>query len=76
MTDKRYVPRLSVELTEELSNALNEVIPWSLKKYLFQALAEALIEAVHESGDHVLAAILRRQVRIKLIPIKETNDGT
>lgn len=71
MTDKKYVPRLSVELTEELSNALNEVIPWSLKKYIFQALTAGLIEAIRDSGDTILAAILRRQISIKIVPIKE-----
>jgi hypothetical protein len=62
---------LSIELTEELSNAINETLPWGVKKYLFQSLIVGLLEAVKESGNDVLAAILRRQVRIKLEPIKE-----
>lgn len=67
----KYCPRLSIELTEEMSNDINETLPWGTKKYLFQSLIIGLLEAVKESGNEVLAAILRRQVRIRIEPIKE-----
>jgi len=64
---KKYIPRLSVELTEEQNNALSRSVPWGIKKYLFQVLCEALVEAVDEASNDALAAILKRQVKIKLI---------
>lgn len=67
----KYCPRLSIELTEELSNAINEIIPWGVKKYLLQCLIVGLLEAVKESGNDVLAAILRHEVKVRLEPIKE-----
>ena len=65
---KKYIPRLSIEITEDLALRLNEVIPWGLRKHLFQVLIDSLIDAVEQSGDTVLAAILRRQVRVILAP--------
>lgn len=68
----KYVPRLSIELTPEQNDALNEVIPWGIKKYLFQCVTEAVVDAVRIAGNDVLAAILRRQVKVRLEP----KDGT
>jgi hypothetical protein len=65
-----YIPRLNVELTEDLVNGLNRTIPWGIRKYLYQLLTEALIEAVETAGNDILAAILRRQAKIKIIPLE------
>lgn len=64
----KYTPRLSIELTDEQNEALTKIIPWGIKKYLFQLLVEAMVEAVADSGNEVLAAILRRQVKVRLEP--------
>ena len=68
-----YTPRLSIELTQEQADALNRTIPWGTKKYLFQLLCEALIDAIETSSDKALAAILRREVTIKFIPKEPPN---
>jgi hypothetical protein len=66
-----YVPRLNVELTDELADGLNRTIPWGIRKYLYQLLTEALIEAVETAGNDILAAILRRQAKIKIVALEK-----
>lgn len=68
----KYTPRLSVELTDELADGLNRVIPWGIRKYLYQILTEALIETVETAGNEALAAILRRQAKLLIVPKEKT----
>lgn len=73
MSYDSYTPRLSVELTQEQADALNRVLPWGIKKYLFQLLCEALVDAVETASDAALAAILRREVVIKFVAKEPPN---
>jgi hypothetical protein len=62
-----YVPRLTIELTEQQAKKLNELVPYGLKKPLFQLLVTDLIEALEAGGEVALAMLLKRQLKLKTV---------
>ena len=72
----KYRPRLSIEITEEQSAQLYRLVPWGVKKELFNIIVEDVIEILEKHGEVALAAILTRKLRVQDLPtMKEILDG-
>ena len=75
MTEK-YRPRLSIEITEEQATKLYRLVPWGVKRELFSAIIEDVIEVLETHGEIVIAAILARKLRVQDLPsMKEAFNG-
>jgi len=57
-------PRLSIDLTPEQYQELNELIPWGLKSALFGVIVDDLIEVLKKTKTRRLfiALIMRRKI--------------
>jgi hypothetical protein len=62
-----YVPRLTIELTERQARKLSELVPYGLKKPLFQILVEDLITALEEGNEMALAMLLKRHLKLNTL---------
>ena len=70
-------PRLSIEITEEQSAKLYNLIPWGLKKELFSALIDGVIELFETPGvttGDVLGALIDRRLKVKDMDIFKTKE--
>jgi len=75
MTEK-YRPRLSIEITEEQAAKLYRLVPWGVKRELFNVIIEDVIEILETHGEIVIAAILARKLRVQNLPhVKEAING-
>lgn len=57
-----YRPRMTVELREDQYINLNRILPHGMKKPLFQALVDGVIEAHRKGGTEALAAIVGKHI--------------
>lgn len=79
---EEYVPRLSVEISEETQQRLANLIPWGLKSKVMSILLEDILDLVEAHGNIVLAAIIDRTLSARHIvkglnsQIKEAKGGT
>lgn len=60
-----YIPRLSVEISEETSHRMQNLIPWGLRSKAMTILLEDLLDLIETHGNIVLATILNRQLGVK-----------
>ena len=67
MSDK-YRPRLSIEITEEQNAKLYRLVPWGVKRELFNVIIEDVIEILETHGEIFIAAILTRKLRVQDLP--------
>ena len=65
----RYIPRLSIDLTEDQAQGLNRVIgEYGMKKQVFHLLINDLIETCDRFGTGmVIGALVERAIGIKEI---------
>lgn len=76
-------PRITFEITPAQWQALHpgpqeqELIPWGLASRLFQAALDDLISMLQTDRDHVVSALLNRQIRFRdlAIAMKEAELG-
>ena len=68
-----YIPRLSVELTEETYWRMKEKIPWGLTSKVMVVLLEGTLDLIDEHGNIVLAAILNQAIGAKEV-VKELRE--
>jgi hypothetical protein len=61
-SDNEYRPRMTVELTSTQYYQLNKILPHGMKKPLFQALVNGVIEAHKRGGMEAIAAIIGRHI--------------
>lgn len=62
---KDYIPRLSVEISEETYRRMQDRIPWGLRAKVMTILLEDLLDLIEKHGNLVIAAILNRQITAK-----------
>ena len=73
---EKYRPRLSIEITEEQAAKLYRLVPWGVKRELFNVIIEDVIEILENHGENAIAAILVRKLRAQDLPtVKEILDG-
>jgi len=73
---EKYRPRLSIEITEEQNAKLYRLVPWGVKRELFNVIIEDVIEILETHGEIFIAAILARKLRVQDLPkVKEVLDG-
>jgi hypothetical protein len=65
LDDYRY--RMTVELTEEQHYKLNRILPHGMKKLLFQALVDGVIELHNKGGNEAISGIIGRYIDAKQI---------
>jgi len=62
----RYIPRLSVEITQEQFDALIKYIPWGIKKKLFSVIVDDLIEMLKVDPSRVIGLVVSGRARFSL----------
>lgn len=78
MTPSNYRPRLSIELSEEQHQALQDALPWGTMRPLFTAIVEDIIAISKEGmGERLVAAIVAGLVKPRevLPTLNKTVDG-
>lgn len=60
---RENAPRLNIELTEEQDELLRKLIPWGLKRHLFSAIIDEVIEVLKEHGEIAITAIACKKVK-------------
>lgn len=60
-----YRPRLSVEISSEQFEELKDLIPWGLRRQLFETIVNDVIRLTKKHGQHFIAAILTGAVRLE-----------
>ena len=63
-----YRPRLSIEITDEQSKKLKQLIPWGVKNELFSTIIDDVIKLIEENGEIVIAAMLTRKLLTRSLP--------
>lgn len=63
-----YRPRLSIEITDEQSRKLKQLIPWGLKNQLFQLIIDDVIDMLESHGEIALAAIMSHKLKVSSFP--------
>jgi len=53
--------RINAEIPQELSDKLDNLLPWGVKSLLIRALLELAVEAVEEHGSSVLGLIIDKR---------------
>jgi hypothetical protein len=67
MTDNpNYVPRLNVDLTEEMSKDLNALLPWGIRKHIIHKVLLALFDLLRRDKQMAIGALLSGDVVIRL----------
>lgn len=61
-------PRLTVELSEDLNDSLNRLIPWGTKSQIFRILCEDLVVMLEKNPEATLGAILSRNLKLHDFP--------
>ena len=65
MSNEEWRPRLSITITKEQYQELQNLIPWGVKGQLFSAIIDDLIKALKVDGEKVLGAILARKLKLE-----------
>jgi hypothetical protein len=79
MPKDEYVPRISVEVSEEQQIRFANAIPWGLRSRVLAILVEDLLSLVEKEGNIVIAALVERAIGIEEVvklPRKEIESGT
>lgn len=64
--NRKSPPRLSIEITEEQEDKLKELIPYGLKKQIFQAMVDDLIVILEgEDPYKVAGAIINKNLKLE-----------
>ncbi len=71
---RESAPRLNVELTEEQDRQLRELIPWGMKKYLFSAIVDEVIEMLKKHGEIAIPMIVSKKLKFLNIIGKVGNE--
>ena len=64
-SESDWRPRLSVEITEEQSRALRDLIPWGLRRQLFQTIVDDIIRLARLHGHTFIAAVLSADIKFE-----------
>lgn len=59
--------RITAELTEEQAKILNNALPHGMRKPLFQAVVEGIIEIYNQGGYEALGAIISKYISVQQI---------
>ena len=65
MTQDKYRPRLSIEISEEQRKELQRVIPWGVRRQLFSILIDDIIRLANKHGQMFIAAVLQRGIKVE-----------
>jgi len=60
-----YRPRLSIEISLEQSQALRNLIPWGLRRQLFQTIVDDVIRLTRSHGHTFIAAVLSSSIKLE-----------
>ena len=72
----RYIPRVVVDVTPELMQRVQDLIPWGVRNALMIALIEDVLDLVEKNGDYVIALYIMKKLKARNLMLKETKDGT
>lgn len=66
MSNTKYQPRITLDITPRQAQALRK-IPWGLKRPLFEALLDDLVDTLEENNmGSVIGAIINRDVKFHI----------
>ena len=57
-------PRLTVEITPDQYQKLQNLIPWGVKNQIFCLIIDDLIELISKDPQLVIGALLARQIKL------------
>ena len=69
----KYRPRINVDMTEEQSNKIRELIPWGYMSRVYSIIVDDLIAIMEVGVENALAMLLAR--RLKLGAYLKDADG-
>ena len=69
-----YRPRLSIEITQEQHLALQNLIPWGLRRRLFQTIVDDVIRLTRKHGHLFIAAVLEQNSKLEEYSSLEVPD--
>ena len=75
MSDK-YIPRISIDITPEMQQRLQRLLPWGLRGRLFLVVIEDLLDLIEEHGEGVIALLVAKRLKARTLLMKELEDGT
>ncbi len=70
-----YKPRIGIEVTQSQFDKMQKYIPWGLRRLLFSAIIDDLIDVIEKTGrgPDLIGAIIAREIGLKLL-IKELKN--
>lgn len=60
-----YRPRLSIEISHEQSMAMRDLIPWGLRRQLFDIIVNDVIRLTRKHGHLFIAAVLEQKIKLE-----------
>lgn len=71
-----YRPRLSVELTQETFNQLQQILPHGWRRPLFQALVDGVLELYKRGGMEAVSLIIAKHISTsQVVEVGVKKDG-
>lgn len=58
-----YIPKKTIEITEEQMKKLQDLIPWGMCSELFRCIIDDVIALCEEHGPIVVSAMIAKKVR-------------
>lgn len=73
---EKYVPRISIDITPEMQQRMQRLLPWGLRGRLFLVIVEDILDLIEEHGEGVVALLVARRLKARSLLFKELEDGT
>lgn len=73
MSDK-YVPRISIDVTPEMQQRMQRLLPWGLRGKLFLIIVEDILDLIEEHGEGVVALLVAKRLKARSLLFKEIGD--
>lgn len=69
--------RISIEVSTEINEKLNNYLPWGVKAQVIRALIELLLDTQSRSAVHIVDDLLRGRCKLVVVDgVQNLNNGT
>lgn len=71
---EKYVPRISIDITPEMQQRMQRLLPWGLRGRLFLVIVEDILDLIEEHGEGVVALLVAKRIKARSLLFKELED--
>lgn len=65
MSPKQYRPRLTIEVSEEQLQRLQDLLPWGVRNKFFSVIIDDVIRILEKFGGFFVAAVMAKDIKME-----------